>query len=273
MKIKSMFLRQAGKALFLSMTIVSFNALAQSTVPWVEESHSITPDAAYSGKTLYLKADNGGRPRVQIESEWGTPDGGYGVAQLGSFKQYVNSTKTQYRELRFLELNPSSSFMLRGTSYISSTSAHKVVFEVGSSGQLTLGYDINSTVSMLSVRGRASITNTLAIGGGGVVVPAGYRLAVKDGIITEKLKVAVAGTADWADYVFADDYKLMPLEQVEKFVKENNHLPNVPSAVEVVESGIDVAKMDAKLLEKIEELTLYIIQQQKEINELKTLIK
>src|SRR5690606_910854 len=100
-----------------------------------------------------------------------------------------------------------------------------------------------------------------------------YRLFVEDGILTEKVKVAVKNTSDWADYVFADEYKLMPLEQVEKFVKENNHLPNVPSAVEVVESGIDVAKMDAKLLEKIEELTLYIIQQQKEINELKTLIK
>lgn len=267
MKIKSMFLRQAGKALFLSMTIVSFNALAQSTVPWVEESDNITPDTAYSGKTLYLKADNGSKPRIIIESE------GPGIYDFGTFKQYLNPEKTRYRSFEFFRQNPGSNFMLRGHTFVNNDVGQKIVFEIGPYGQLTLGYDINSTVSMLSVRGRASITNTLAIGGGGVVVPAGYRLAVKDGIITEKLKVAVAGTADWADYVFADEYKLMPLEQVEKFVKENNHLPNVPSAVEVVESGIDVAKMDAKLLEKIEELTLYIIQQQKEINELKTLIK
>ena len=113
----------------------------------------------------------------------------------------------------------------------------------------------------------------IVVGTGITSMPSGYRLFVEDGILTEKLKVAVKNTSDWSDYVFADEYKLMPLEQVEKFVNENKHLPNVPSAVEVVESGIDVAKMDAKLLEKIEELTLYIIQQQKEINELKTLIK
>ena len=52
--------------------------------------------------------------------------------------------------------------------------------------------------------------------------------------------MAVNNTSNWADYVFADDYKLMPLEEVEAFVKKHNHLPNVPSANAMVETGIDV---------------------------------
>lgn len=100
-------------------------------------------------------------------------------------------------------------------------------------------------------------------------MPTGYKLFVEDGILTERLKVAVNGSANWADYVFADDYKLMPLEDVEAFVNQNKHLPNVPSAEEMAETGIDVAKVDAKLMEKIEELTLYMIEMKKEIKSLK----
>lgn len=103
--------------------------------------------------------------------------------------------------------------------------------------------------------------------------PSGYKLFVSEGIITEKLKVAVKTTTDWSDYVFAKNYKLMPLKEVEKFVNLNSHLPNVPSAQEVVNNGINVAEMDAKLLEKIEELTLYLIEQNKKIDAQGELIK
>ncbi len=97
----------------------------------------------------------------------------------------------------------------------------------------------------------------------------GYRLLVKGGMITEKIKVAVAGSADWADYVFEPSYKMMPLEKVESFVKENKHLPNVPSAEEMAKNGLDVMQTSAKLMEKIEELTLYMIEMNKEIKALK----
>jgi hypothetical protein len=93
--------------------------------------------------------------------------------------------------------------------------------------------------------------------------PAGYKLYVDQGILTEKVKIAVAGSANWADYVFAKDYKLMPLSEVEQFVKINKHLPNVLSAAEMVKEGNDLGKTDAKLLEKIEELTLYMIELKK----------
>jgi len=66
----------------------------------------------------------------------------------------------------------------------------------------------------------------------------------------------------------------MPLNEVADYVKANNHLPDIPSAQDVVkDGGIDLGSMDAKLLQKVEELTLYVIQQQKEIDELKKQIK
>lgn len=102
-----------------------------------------------------------------------------------------------------------------------------------------------------------------------IKTPDGYKLFVEDGILTEKVKVAVKTTSDWADYVFASDYKRMTLDEVAAFTKANKHLPNVPSAEEIVNCGLDVAKMDAKLLEKIEELTLYIIDQDDNAKQLK----
>ena len=80
-------------------------------------------------------------------------------------------------------------------------------------------------------------------------------------------------TGIWADHVFADDYKLRSLEEVDKYIDENKHLPEVPSAEEVAQRGYDQLKMNATLLQKIEELTLYVIEQNQEIAELKSELK
>jgi hypothetical protein len=100
--------------------------------------------------------------------------------------------------------------------------------------------------------------------------PAGYKLYVEQGILTEKVKVALKSTSDWADYVFEPNYKLRPLQDVEAYISANKHLPDVPSAQEMVNGGLDVAKSDALLLQKIEELTLYMIEQNKKIEALQT---
>ena len=99
-------------------------------------------------------------------------------------------------------------------------------------------------------------------------VPIGYNLYVTGGILTEKVKVAINGSANWADFVFDKDYKLKSLSSIESFINTNKHLPDVPSAKAVSENGVDVAKMDAVLLQKVEELTLYLIQLQKQNTEL-----
>lgn len=77
----------------------------------------------------------------------------------------------------------------------------------------------------------------------------------------------------WCDYVFEDDYNMLSLKDLEGFIKNNKHLPEVPSEAEILEMGIDVASMTALLLKKVEELTLYTIQQQKEIEALKAIIE
>jgi hypothetical protein len=69
----------------------------------------------------------------------------------------------------------------------------------------------------------------------------------------------------WADYVFKKEYQLRSLEDVEKHIIEKGHLPNIPTAQEVLENGINLAEMNSKLLEKIEELTLYSIEQNKKL--------
>ncbi|WP_418498521.1 hypothetical protein [Flagellimonas sp.] len=86
--------------------------------------------------------------------------------------------------------------------------------------------------------------------------PGDYKLAVKGKIRAEEIKVETG----WADYVFEEGYDLPSLEEVEKHIKEKGHLINIPSAKEVEENGIELGEMNKLLLEKIEELTLYLIQ-------------
>jgi hypothetical protein len=78
---------------------------------------------------------------------------------------------------------------------------------------------------------------------------------------------------NWADDVFNKDYKLINLKEVEQFIQTNKHLPNIPSEKEVLENGIDLGEMNANLLRKVEELTLYLIELNKEIELLKLQIK
>lgn len=85
---------------------------------------------------------------------------------------------------------------------------------------------------------------------------------------TLKAKEIVVQTNVWSDFVFEDDYKLRSLNEVENYINENNHLPDIPSAKEVEESGVSLGSMDSKLLQKVEELTLYTINLEKRIKEL-----
>ncbi|MCB4797225.1 hypothetical protein [Neotamlana laminarinivorans] len=94
--------------------------------------------------------------------------------------------------------------------------------------------------------------------------PNNYKLAVKGTIGAQKVKVENSSLT-WSDFVFYKDYNLPTLKQVEQHIKEKGHLKDIPSAKEVKQNGIYLAEMNAKLLQKIEELTLYTIQQEKKI--------
>ena len=95
----------------------------------------------------------------------------------------------------------------------------------------------------------------------------GYKLSVSGKIICTELRVNLV--ADWPDYVFKKDYKLLPVEKLGAYIQENGHLPNIPPAEEINKSGLDVGEMQKRMMEKIEELSLYIVEQQKQIQALK----
>jgi hypothetical protein len=96
--------------------------------------------------------------------------------------------------------------------------------------------------------------------------PKGYLLAVNgSGIFT---KVVVKNNANWPDYVFDTKYTLPPLAEVEKYISENSKLPDLPSAAEINNKGQDIGEVNRLLVQKVEELTLYIIKMNKRIEEL-----
>jgi hypothetical protein len=102
-----------------------------------------------------------------------------------------------------------------------------------------------------------------SIGIGIPTINSAYKLAVNGFIWAKEIKVE----ANWADFVFADAYKLPSLMEVEAYIQEYKHLPEIPSEAEVAANGIKLGEMNGKLLQKIEELTLYAIEQEKQLKE------
>ncbi len=138
-----------------------------------------------------------------------------------------------------------------GNIIIAARSRDGIIFSTG---------DGNSDTKRMEILNNGKITI-----GNVPSTPNAYKLYVEGGILAERLKVAVKSSSDWADYVFNSEYKLLPLPELKAYIASHSHLPDIPSASEVVENGLDVAEMDAKLLKKIEELILYVIQLQERI--------
>ena len=113
---------------------------------------------------------------------------------------------------------------------------------------------------------RLRVSNNGSVGIGTPLTsnPNGYKLAVNGKIGGHDVQIERTSSA-WPDYVFKSGYNLIELKQVEKFIKDNGHLEGVPSETEVSEGGYSVGEMDVTLLRKVEELTLYVIEQQKKL--------
>ncbi|WP_062061411.1 hypothetical protein [Aquimarina longa] len=135
-----------------------------------------------------------------------------------------------------------------------STSGYGIYSKGGLGTHYAFHFENQAGESIILGRGNGNI-------GIGTIDPKGWKLAVNGKIRAKEIKVET----EWADFVFYDDYKLPTLIDVENHIKEKGHLKDIPSAEEVKENGIYLGEMDSKLLQKIEELTLYTIQQQKEI--------
>ncbi len=148
-----------------------------------------------------------------------------------------------------------------------SSNASLHIESLGKSGGITANadgiylFENNIQTKVLRIRdGRVSIGNAP------LLLPEGHKLFVEGGITTEEVKVKLK--ANWSDFVFSPEYHLMTLPELEAYIQTNNHLPAIPAEEEVRENGIDLAVMNGLLLQKIEELTLYIIEQDKRIQSL-----
>lgn len=130
--------------------------------------------------------------------------------------------------------------------------------------------DNSNALDVIQIEGN-SLANAIYIKAGGNIGIGGITnpqstLAVNGKITAKEIEVTLDG---WADYVFEEDYHLSPLSEVESYINKNKHLPGIPSAKEVAENGVELGQMNKLLMLKVEELTLYVIQLQKEVDSLK----
>jgi hypothetical protein len=157
-----------------------------------------------------------------------------------------------------------------GSSVIWNNTGGELAFSVmpstGGSHELISSSTVNDHLG-LRVRWN-SVTDKPQVIIGTTTITAGnhtdFRLSVDGKILAQEIYVT---TSNWADYVFDDNYQLMSLDSLQDYIKTNNHLPNVPTTEEVLTNGNNTGETDRILLEKVEELTLYIIQLNKTIEQ------
>ncbi|PVD50989.1 hypothetical protein DC498_17570 [Terrimonas sp.] len=180
--------------------------------------------------------------------------------------------------------------MLLGTSAVSNgynyIQSVKAGGQAGGYGNLILNpVDGNVGIGTSAPQSRLDINGTFAVQGDGAntalrvyndgrvsighKAATGYWFSVNGNMICEELKVQL--TTAWPDYVFQPEYKLKTFEDLRKFIKQNNHLPNIPKASVIEQDGINVGDMHKRTIEKIEELTLYILQLEERIRNLEAL--
>jgi len=152
-----------------------------------------------------------------------------------------------------------------------------ILFGEGSSGTFGMRWEYNGLFDNLRLYGvnnsNSSIGPHLVVRreSGHIAIGANnfatnYELSVNGDIICETIFSSPIGL--WPDYVFSSSYDLRPLDDVEEFIDEHHHLPGIPSAAEIDSTGVDLGEMNRLLLEKVEELTLYVIQQNEKTDQL-----
>ena len=186
-----------------------------------------------------------------------------------SLTDYKLSTTTKWlvhRNYLYLDTNTSDSQFFWGPTLYEVNGQEPSIAELidpsGSNGSGETMWNVDGA-NINYIDGNVAIGTT--------TVPTGHKLAVNGSIITTEVLVKLK--VDWPDYVFKENYTLPTLKEVAKHIEEKGHLINIPSAEEVKVNGIELGEMNKLLLEKIEELTLYMIQQQKEIKNLNTKVQ
>lgn len=270
---------------FLSATLIFKNGFTQNTFPWPSTGNIGIGTTAptkkldvrgdiYTNSTVYIDGGDLFLSRVSQSFGYVVRPNTAGFRNLG----FCAAGGATLDAISFISINStfSGSVGITGTCSIdvgdlylkrvsdpygyvirpNTTGFKKLAFAVVGGGPLE-NVLVNSTISQF--------TGSVCIN---TATDFGYKLAVNGKAIFTEAKVKLY--ANWPDYVFYEDHNLMPIAKLEKFISANHHLPNIPSAEEVKEKeGFELGNMNVKLLEKVEELTLYIIELNKATEELK----
>lgn len=251
------------KIILFLLSILSSYAMAQNTFP-------ATGNVGIGKTNPQFNLDVNGNTNINGQS-WFS----YGNISMSGYS-WTNAA-----------LTTNSIEIVNNNSTVSNSSPTLGFHRYGSGGpQFRLAAD-GSNILYLESSGENSARSPIAYGGGpnlyfkkfqidadlittgnvgiGINTPA-EKLSVNGNIRAKEVKVE---TADWPDYVFEKDYKMPSLRDLELYISVNKHLPDLPAAKEIEATGIELGEMNRKLLQKIEELTLYVIEQGKEISELK----
>lgn len=192
---------------------------------------------------------------------------GSGISMPGQHTPYLKSTLRVSNTGNSTSTEYSAGFGVNVYGQDGSTGTFKYPFlNIETYNSMPIIMEVNDKATMQIFQNEVVIGSDLAFPSSDAVTPwSGMNAALK-----VRGRIAASGItckdlSQWADYVFDDAYTLKPLEEVEAFVAENKHLPDVPSEKEVIEKGIDVSQMLKIQMQKIEELTLYNIEQQKQL--------
>lgn len=257
------------KIIFLLLIIISFNAFSQINSP--NGSNVFTYNGLADVIFRFPERGSGGRAFVhdnnnilslnysedftggtRIGKDVYFKDGGNSYIYSGNFGIGTN--------------NPSAPLTVYGKSHFFPArigSGDGRVLEIGHTASFPAFLDNNYPVFLKTGGGNQPLILDAARVGIGTANP-DSQLAVNGTIHSKEVKVDMSG---WSDFVFKKQYNLPTLQEVEKHIAEKGHLENIPTEKEVLENGINLGEMNAKLLQKIEELTLYSIQQNKKIDE------
>ena len=177
---------------------------------------------------------------------------------------------------------PANGMYVNGNISVGTTSSSSRLQVNSTSGQAAFIAQVNgSNKLMVNSNGSVSVGSATTGPANGMYVSGSigigttnvndYKLAIAGKMIAEEVVVKLQ--ANWPDYVFEEDYNLKQLDEVKDYIKEYKHLPNIPTATEIAEKGISLGTINTILVEKIEELTLYLIEHQQVISELKEKVK
>lgn len=206
--------------------------------------------------------------KLHIHSDWGEDAG----IILEADNKNNDSAFIRFQDAyRYISVGTDNKMRINAGSNNLHLLANRYCLNTGSTyleNNSNLGLQIVSPQKMGLQSGNITLTGKVGINTENTT--SAYALAVDGGLITTK--VYIQDVEDWSDYVFDDTYKLMPLHELKKYIGDNKHLPEIPSESEIVDQGYDMHDMQNAMMKKIEELTLYTLQQQEEIETLRKMV-